>query len=189
MPSNHLIPCHPLLLLPSVFLSIRFFSSESTLRIRWTTYWSFSFSVNPSNEYLGLISFRTAWFDLLSKGLPGIFSNKFRGKTNKHIVEETQFRKNVEIRMILGLGKWRFHYKTRKQLADREGKQMIQILVVFFNKAFISSLKYHKEILVVLKHLIVSIGRQLLDFIHQPAELFLFQKHRYHPQILWYSHL
>ena len=64
MPSNHRIFCCPLLLLPSIFLSIRVFSNESALRIRWPKYWSFSFSINPSNEYLGLISFRIDWFDL-----------------------------------------------------------------------------------------------------------------------------
>ena len=66
MPSNHLILCHPLLLLPSIFPSIRIFSNESTLHIRWPKYWSFSFSISPSNEYLGLISFRIDWFDLLA---------------------------------------------------------------------------------------------------------------------------
>ena len=66
MPSNHLIFCHPLLLLPSVFPSIRVFSNESVLRIRWPNYWSFSFSISPSNEYSGLISFRMGWFDLLA---------------------------------------------------------------------------------------------------------------------------
>ena len=65
MPSNHLLVCHSLLLLPSVFSSIRVFSNESTLRIRWPKYWSFSFSISPSNEYSGLISFRIDWFDLL----------------------------------------------------------------------------------------------------------------------------
>ena len=65
MPSNHLILCHPLLLLPSVFPSIRVFSSESVLQIRWPKYWSFSFSISPSNEYSGLLSFRIDWFDLL----------------------------------------------------------------------------------------------------------------------------
>ena len=66
MPSNHLILCHPLLLLPSIFPSIRVFSSESALRIRWPEYWSFSFSISPSKEYSGLISFRIHWFDLLA---------------------------------------------------------------------------------------------------------------------------
>ena len=64
--SNHLILCHPLLLLPSVFLSIRVFSNESVLHIRWPKYWSFSFSISPSSEYSGLISFRMDWLDLLA---------------------------------------------------------------------------------------------------------------------------
>ena len=66
MPSSHLILCHPLLLLPSIFPSIRVFSSGSALRIRWPKYWSFSFSVSPSNEHSGLISFRIEWLDLLA---------------------------------------------------------------------------------------------------------------------------
>ena len=66
MPSNHLILCRPLLLLPSIFPSIRVFSTELALRIRWPKYWSFSFSISPSNEYPGLISFRIDWFDLLA---------------------------------------------------------------------------------------------------------------------------
>ena len=66
MPSNHLILCHPLLLPPSMFPSIRIFSNESVLHIRWPKYWSFSFSLSTSNEYSGLISFRTDWLDLLA---------------------------------------------------------------------------------------------------------------------------
>ena len=66
MPSNHLILCHPLLPLPSIFPSIRVFSNESVLLIRWPKYWSFSFSISPSNEYSGLISFMTDWLDLLA---------------------------------------------------------------------------------------------------------------------------
>ena len=66
MPSNHLILCHPLLLLPSIFPSISVFSYESVLRIRWPKYWSFSFSISPSNEYSGLSSFRMDWLDLLA---------------------------------------------------------------------------------------------------------------------------
>ena len=66
MPSNHLILCHPLLLQPSIFSSIRVFSNQSVLRIRWAKYWSFSFRISPSNEYSGLVSFRTDWFDLLA---------------------------------------------------------------------------------------------------------------------------
>ena len=66
MPSNHLILCCPLLLLPSIFPSIRVFSNESALHIRWPKYWSFSFNISPSNEYSGLISFRMDWLDLLA---------------------------------------------------------------------------------------------------------------------------
>ena len=65
MPSNYLILCHPLLLLPSIFPSIRVFSNESVLHIRWPKYCRFSFSINPSNEYSGLISFRINWFEIL----------------------------------------------------------------------------------------------------------------------------
>ena len=81
MPSNHLILCHPLLLLPSIFPSIRVFSNESTLRMRWPKYWSFSFSISPSNEHPGLISFRMDCLDLLAvqgtlKGLLQYHSSK-----------------------------------------------------------------------------------------------------------------
>ena len=76
MPSNHLILCHPLLLLPSIYPSIRVFSNESALRMRWPKYWSFSFSISPSNEYSGLISFRIDWFvSLQSKRLLRVLSN------------------------------------------------------------------------------------------------------------------
>ena len=76
MPSNHLILCHPLLLLPSIFPSISVFSSESVVHIRWPKYWSFSFSIRPFNDYSGLISFRIDWLiSLQSKGLSRVFSN------------------------------------------------------------------------------------------------------------------
>ena len=76
MPSSHLILCHPLLLLPPNPPSIRVFSNESTLRMRWPKYWSFSFSISPSNEHPGLISLKwTGWTSLQSKGLSKVFSN------------------------------------------------------------------------------------------------------------------
>ena len=76
MPSNHLTLCCPLLLLPSIFPSIRVFSNESALHIRWPKYWSFSFNISPSNENPGLISFKMDWLDLLrSKGLSRVSSN------------------------------------------------------------------------------------------------------------------
>ena len=78
MPSNHLILCRPLLLLPSIFPSIRGFSSESALCIRWPKYWSFSFNISPSNKHKGLISFRIDWFNLL---LPKVLSRAFSSTT------------------------------------------------------------------------------------------------------------
>ena len=81
MPSNHLILCHPLLLLPSILPSIRVFSNESVLRIRWPMYWSFSVSLSPSNEYSGLISFRIDWFDLLA--VQGTFKSLLQHYSSK----------------------------------------------------------------------------------------------------------
>ena len=75
MPSSHLILCFPLLLLPPIPPSIRVFSNESALRMRWTKYWSFSFSISPSNEHPGLISFKMNWLDLLAVQGTGVFSN------------------------------------------------------------------------------------------------------------------
>ena len=81
MPSNHLILCRPLLLLPSIFPSIRVFSSESVLHIRWPKYWSCSFSISPSNVYSGLISFRIDWLDLLA--VQGTLKSLFQHHTSK----------------------------------------------------------------------------------------------------------
>ena len=82
MPSNHLILCLLLLLPPSIFLGIRVFSNESVLCIRWLKYWSFSFSISPSNEYSGLISCRTYWFDLLA--VQGTLKSLFNTTVQKH---------------------------------------------------------------------------------------------------------
>ena len=81
MPSNLLILCHPLLFLPSIFPSIRVFSNESVFHIRWPKYWSFSFSVSPSNEYSRLISFRIDWFDLLA--VQGTLKNLLQHHSSK----------------------------------------------------------------------------------------------------------
>ena len=80
-PSNHLILCHPLLLLPSIFPSIRVFSNESVLHIRWPKYWIFSFNISPSNDYSGLISFRMDWLDLLA--VQGILKSLLQHHTSK----------------------------------------------------------------------------------------------------------
>ena len=84
MPSNHLILCHPLLLLPSIFPSIRVFSNESLLPIRWPKYWSFSFSISTSNEYSGLISFRMDWLDLLA--VQGTLKSLFQHYSSKQSI-------------------------------------------------------------------------------------------------------
>ena len=78
MPSNRLILCHPLLLLPSIFPSIRVFSNESALCVRWPKYWSFSFNISPSNEHPGLLSFRMDWLDLLAPGFTAESSDSFK---------------------------------------------------------------------------------------------------------------
>ena len=84
MPSNHLILCHPLLLLPSIFPSIRVFSNESTLHMRRPKYWSFSFNISPSNEHPGLISFRMDWLDLLA--VQGTLKSLFQHHSSKSIL-------------------------------------------------------------------------------------------------------
>ena len=88
MPSDHLILCHPLLLLPSIFTSIRVFSSESVLSIRWPKYWSFSFSISSSNEYLGLISFRIDFLDLLA--VQGTFRSLLQLHSSKASILQPQ---------------------------------------------------------------------------------------------------
>ena len=88
MPSNHLILYHPLLLPPSIFPTIRVFSNESALCIKWSKYWSFSFNIRPSNEYSGLISFRMDWLDFLA--VQGISRVLFNTTVQKHQLFSTQ---------------------------------------------------------------------------------------------------
>ena len=93
MPSNHLILSHPLLLLPSIFPSIRVFSNESVICIRWPKYWSFSFSLSPSNEYSGLVFFRMDWLDLLDptlKSLHRLFKSLLQYHSSKASVLHAQ---------------------------------------------------------------------------------------------------
>ena len=105
MISSHLILCHPLLFPPSIFPIIKVFSSESVLCIRWPKYWSFSFSISPSNEYLGLISFRIDWFDRLqSKGLSRVFSNR---TVQKHQFYSTWRIPGAEPNRLLSMGSHR----------------------------------------------------------------------------------
>ena len=100
MPSNHLILCHPLHLPPSIFPSIKGFSNELALHIRWPKYWSFSFNISPSNEYLGLISFRIDWLDLLT--VQGTLKNLLQHHSSKSSIlwilinYKLNFRDNVK---------------------------------------------------------------------------------------------
>ena len=103
MPSNHLILCRPLLLLPSIFPSIRVFSNESALRIRWPKYWSFSFNISPSNEHPGLISFRMDWLDLLAA--------QDLKKKNPKLAEGRKILK-------LTVKKWTREEKTKKKINE-----------------------------------------------------------------------
>ena len=89
MPSNHLILCSPLLLLPSIFPSVRVSSNESALRIRWPKYWSFSFNISPSNEHPGLISFRMDWLDLLAT--QGTLKNLLQHHSSKASIQLIQY--------------------------------------------------------------------------------------------------
>ena len=123
MPSNHLILCHPLLLLPSVFPSIRVFSNESVLHIRWTNYWSFSFNISPSNEYSGLISFRMDWLDLLA--VQGTLKSLLQQHSSKASVLQRSAFSIVQLShpyMITGkttaLTRWTFVGKVISQLLN-----------------------------------------------------------------------
>ena len=93
MPSNHLILCRPLFLLPSIIPSIRVFSNELALRIRWPKYWSFGFSISPSNEYTGLISFRMDWLDLLAA--QGTLKSLLQHHSSKALILYSPIKKNV----------------------------------------------------------------------------------------------
>ena len=108
MPSNHLILCYPLLLLPSIFPSIRVFSNESVLCIRWPKYWSFNFSIRPSNEYSGLISFRMDWIDLLA--VQGTLESLFQYHSSKALIMRSRYQHfhfmdvNLDISFFGGYG-------------------------------------------------------------------------------------
>ena len=103
MPSSHLILCHPLPFLPSIFLSIRIFSNESALRIRWPKYWSFSFSIIPSKEHPGLISFRMDWLDLL----------EVQGTLKSLLQHHSSKASTAIIRMYFCFGIWSFCYSFK----------------------------------------------------------------------------
>ena len=133
MPSNHLILCHPHLLLPSIFPSIRVFSSESVLCIRWPKYWSFSFTISPSNEYSGLISFSIDWFDL--PAVQGILKSLLQHHSSKASILWCSAFFIVQLShpyMTTGkniaLTRWTFVHKVMSQLSDMLSRLVITFL-------------------------------------------------------------
>ena len=133
MPSNHLILCCPLLLLPSIFPSIRIFSSESVLQIRWPKYWSFSFSISPSSEYLGLISVRIDWLDLLA--VQGTLKNLLQHHNSKPSVFRCSAFFIVQLshpymmtEKIIAFTRWNFVVKVMSLLFNRLSRLIITFL-------------------------------------------------------------
>ena len=137
MSSNHLILCHPLLLLPSIFPSIRVFSNESVLHIRWPKYWSLSFSISPSSEFSGLISFRIDWFELLA--VQGVFSSTTIQKYQFFGDQLSFFRVQVShLYMTTGktisLTTWIFVGKVMSLLFN----MLSRLVIAFFSKEQVS---------------------------------------------------
>ena len=133
MPSNHLILCRPLLLLPSIFPSIRVFSNESALRIRWSKYWSFSFNISPSNEHPGLISFRMDWLDLLA--VQGTLKSLLQHHSSKvSILRRSVFftvklsHPNMTIGKTIALTRWTFVDKVMSLLFNMLSRMVITFL-------------------------------------------------------------
>ena len=138
MPSNYLILCRPLLLLSSVFACIRVFSNESILRIRWPKYWSFSFSISPSNEYSGLISFRMDWLDLLAvqktpKSLLQCHSKSMSFSALSFMAQLSH--PYMTTRKMIALSRWTFVGKVMSQLFN-----MLPRFVIVFHGC-----SYHKQ--------------------------------------------
>ena len=133
MPSNHLLLYHPLFLLPLIFPSIKVFSNESALLIRWPKYWSFSFNISPSNEYLGLISFRMDWFDLLA--VQGTFKSLLQQHSSKASILHRSARFMVQVShpymttgKTIALTRWTFVSKVTSLLFNTLSKFVIAFL-------------------------------------------------------------
>ena len=131
MPSNHLILCHPLLLLPSILPSIRVFSNELVLRIRWPKYWSFSFNISPSNEYSGLISFRMDWSNLFAVQIKSLLQHH---SSKASILWHSAFFivQLLHLYMTTGktiaLARWTFVYKVMSLLFNMLSRLVITFL-------------------------------------------------------------
>ena len=129
MPSNHLILCHPLLLPPSIFPSIRVFSNESALRIRWPKYWSSSFNISPSNEYPGLISIRMDWLDLLAvKSLLQHHSSKASILQRSAFIIVQLWHPYMTTGKIIALTRWTFARKVMSLLFSMLSRLVITFL-------------------------------------------------------------
>ena len=135
MPSNHLILCHPLLLLPSIFPIIRVFSNESALRIRWPKYWSFSFNISPFNEHPGLISFRMDWLDLLA--VQGTLKSLFQHHSSKaSILRSSAFfilqlpHPYITTGKTIALTRWTFVDKVMSLLFNMLSRNILNIYVI-----------------------------------------------------------
>ena len=140
MPSSHLILCCPLLLLPSIFCSIRVFSNESALRIRWPKYWSFSFNISPSNEHPGLISFGMDWLiSLQPKGLSRVFSNT---TVQKHHSSVLSFLYGPTLTSIHD--HWKNHSLDRQTFVDK----VVSLLFNMLSRLVITFLPRSKHLLI-----------------------------------------
>ena len=135
MPSNHLILCHPLFLLPSIFPKIRVFSNESALHIRWPKYWSFSFNISPSNEYSGLISFKMDWLDLLT--VQGTLKSLFLHHSSKaSILQNSAFfivqlsHPHMTTGKTIALTRWSFVGKVTSLLLNMLSRLVITFLLL-----------------------------------------------------------
>ena len=137
MPSNHLILCRPLLLLPSIFPSIRVFSNESALHIRWPKYWSFGLNISPSNEYSGLISFRMDWLDLLA--VQGTLKSLLQHRSSKTSIlhRSAFFRVQLSCPYMttgktIALTRWTFFGKVMSLLFNMLSKLVMSFFFFFF---------------------------------------------------------
>ena len=156
MPCNHLIFCRPLLLLLSIFPSIGVFSNESVLRIRWPKYWSFSFSISPSSEYSGLISFRTDWFDLLAVQ-----------RTLKSLLQHHSLKASILWRSAFFIVQLSHPYMTRKTIALTRWTFVGKIMFLLFNmlsRLVITFLSRNK-------HLLISWLQSLSALILEPPKI------------------
>ena len=150
---QHLILCRPFLLLPSIFPSIRIFSNEAVLHIRWSKYWSFSFSISPSNEYSALISFIMDWFDLLE--IQGTLNNLLQHHSSKHQFFGTQFHYGQTLTSIYDYGKtialtrWTFVGKVMSLLFN----MLYRLVIAFLPRSkFLLILWLQSPCAVILEH-------------------------------------